>query len=426
MALPLLAMGLMMGGAGWLNQRLTDQRQAEGAAKVAELLGTAPSMVSDESGGHMAGGSGLLGNIKDPAAQAKFAQGLLTLGPRQAALAAQMYGDLFGRVQQQGQFDTTLGQRRAEAAEQTRQFGLQESRLTGEAAERVRQFNESQANWQKQFDKQAEQFRQSYGIDLARLNIERGKANAAAAGANMPELPKGYMWTQSAHGTVAMPLPGTKDYADATGGEQALTSAQANIGRFLDVFAGDKRGPTGVRIGGTGTELTGEKAGELSTLRAKIVADVAKLRDMGVLQAGELERIEEQLTDPTGWASGLKSNSRIAKGYETLSGQFGDKLKAHRNSNPWLLPPPPPGAVIDGAGPSSKPAAAPIARATDVGGERQPAPPSAALLQQPPTAKPASAMPATGPGGENPQVEAINAAIWKFLTEPPPHRRARR
>ena len=98
-----------------------------------------------------------------------------------------------------------------------------------------------------------------------------------------------------------------------------------------------------MRTGGTGTELWGEGSAKLATLRGGIIADVAKLRDMGVLQQGELENIEKQLPDPTSWTGPLQNNASTLSAYKALQEQFQQKRAAYLKAHPWMVPPPPAG-----------------------------------------------------------------------------------
>ena len=80
----------------------------------------------------------------------------------------------------------------------------------------------------------------------------------------------------------------------------------------------------------------------MSTIRGQIIANVAVLRNMGVLQGGELENIEKML--PTGWSGPFQRNKSTTAAYNELKRQFEQKLVGHRKK-PWLLPAPPPGTL---------------------------------------------------------------------------------
>jgi hypothetical protein len=215
------------------------------------------------------------------------------------------------------------------------------------------------------FQQQLEEARRRATMDEARLKIDRerlglerqrvAQAGAGAGAGGAPELPKlqaGQMWVDvPGAGLMAAPIRGTTAYAEVVKQDDALQQAQQRIGRLIDMVAGREETVNGrkVRVGGVGTELWGEDAATMSGLRAGIIADVAKLRDMGVLQSGELENLEKQLPDPGGVGSVLRRKSSIVKSYEELSRQFREKRASHLKANPWLtpaVPPPPPGFKV--------------------------------------------------------------------------------
>ena len=71
-----------------------------------------------------------------------------------------------------------------------------------------------------------------------------------------------------------------------------------------------------------GTELFGKDASTMRLLRGQILSHIAKLRNMGVLQQGELEMLEQQLPDPSSYASIPKFRSAMSQAYKELSDQF--------------------------------------------------------------------------------------------------------
>ena len=349
---PLLALGLMggaLGGADWYQRLINRQSDETGASQVQSLLGSAPREMGppteDGTMGQMPG-QGLLGNMGDPATQAQFMQGLLTLPSAQRQAASQMYSDLFQRLQQGQQFQQTdkrmAGQFSQSQAQDASQFGQRLRQQEDQARTQADQ-------WQKTFDASRQEAAQRLAIEQARLNLERARAGGGAGG--LPPLEKGWGYINSASGIVAAPMPGTKPYADATQTEQTLAGAVDNINRFQDIYAGKQQGPNGTRVGGSGNAYSGARSGELSTVRGKIISDVAKLQDLGVLQKGDLERLDAMLTDPSHLSVGavLSTKGGVLGAYQELGDQFKTKLQQHRNANPWLLPPPPPGALIDGA-----------------------------------------------------------------------------
>jgi hypothetical protein len=354
--LPLLALGLLAGGA--LGQDWYKNRQsAELAEALGPLLGKAPEAMGpeDPSTGRMglSGGAGLLADPADPTRQMQFARGLLGLPGGMQALQA--FDPMLGRALQSKQW-TQSQERQAQQYEQTEsrlseQFGKQFGLSQQQADEMARQHIVQQQQWEQTFAQQqaesrARQANQASQLDIERqrLGLERGKALAGEG----PKLSTGYMYAPSASGIVAMPMPGTQDYAKAKDGEGALQAADRQIGELLDTFMGKEQiTPAGkkVRVGGSGTELWGEQASRMSMLRAQIVASLGKMQDAGVLQEGDFKRYEGLLPDPSSWSGPLSRNKSALTSYNTLRDEFGDKLKRHRDANPWLVPPPPPGTV---------------------------------------------------------------------------------
>lgn len=323
-------------------------------AQLMSLLGQAPD--NPEAYGQQGpafGGSGLLANPNDPTRQIAFASGIMGL-PGQLAQGSQLLNAAFQRAQAGQQFnqqEQRLGSQFERTFEQQGNQWQQGHELA------IRQVNEAgayrdqqQQNWLAQFQQQQQQFLAQQRIALANLKIAqnndaREQAVIDARG-GMPPAPAGSAWVKSAQGPVLAPLPGTKPYAEAVDTDGALETAQARIDRMLAIMKGEERTVGGRRVqaGGAGsTELTGEKAAELSSLRAELISDIARLRNLGVLQSGEMERIEDALPDPTKFSSLLSSDSYTFKAYGTLKDQFKGKAATHRNANPWLLPAPPPG-----------------------------------------------------------------------------------
>jgi hypothetical protein len=292
------------------------------------------------------GGSGLLASPNDPRAQQTFAAGLMGLGGRYADTGANMLNQAFTRAQQGDQYQQS-------AATQAQQWGAGHQLQLAQAQELSQYRQQQQGNWVQQFEAQQAAERARLGIDARRLQLAEGadaRAAAAAAAPSAPELPKlpvGYTYLQSPAGMVSAPIPGTKDYATAVDTDKTLMQARKEITQLTDIMEGVKRDPqTGAVVGrgsALGSELWGQDAAKMSGLRASIISRVAKLRDMGVLQAGELERLEESLPDPTSIGAKFRRNKSITTSYRTLDEQFKSRIGAHREANPWLLPPVPGG-----------------------------------------------------------------------------------
>lgn len=360
MVAPIL-MGLaLLAGNQIYGRRLAEQRDQALADKFAGLLGAPAQAMGppDEQGGMgWSGGRGLLADPTNPTNQLAFASGVTQI-PGQSRAGLELLNSAFQRAQQGQQFTQQEGRQASQwGQEQARlvdQFGQQQA-LTREQMGATAEDRQRLANqWAQEFEarrqdaqRQAEQQRQQLAISQGHLDVARQGADAKAGAA--PKLPVGYGLVNSASGVVAAPLPGTDDYAKVTAKDQNLADARARIGTMIDMIEGvettDARTGKKVRKGGIGSELWGDNAAKYSTLRGQIIADVAVLRDMGVLQSGEMERIEDQLPDPSKWTSGLRRNKSMSKSYQELGDQFKVKSAAHRQANPWLDPPPPAGFV---------------------------------------------------------------------------------
>ena len=359
MALPLLALGLLGGALGqeWWKNRQSAQL-AEG---LGPLLGQAPQPMGPEGPQGqmgMSGGSGLLADPADPSKQMEFARGVLALPGGQRALA--QFDPMLGRALQSRQW--TQSQER-----QSEQFQQSEARLTDQFAKQfglsqenaalaAQEFGVRQQQWERNFAQQqaeAEVRRRNeaarLGMEQQRLALETRLAQGKLTEAQgLPKLSANYMYAPSASGIVAMPIPGSQDYAKGVQGEKSMVEATQQINDMLDIYMGREQvTPAGkkIRMGGSGTELWGENAARMSTIRGQIIANVAVLRNMGVLQGGELENIEKMLPDPTAWSGPFQRNKSTTAAYKELQRQFEQKLVSHREANPWLLPAPPPGTV---------------------------------------------------------------------------------
>src|SRR5262245_502298 len=139
--LPLLAMGLLTGGALWggnrIAQGIADERNAQLAQAVLPLLGQAPTgggglpMGPPDATGAMGGvsgtpGSGLLADPGDPRNQLRFAQGILASGaPGATKLGVGLIDQALGRATQVSQAEATRAQSGA-------QFQQEQSRLSSQ------------------------------------------------------------------------------------------------------------------------------------------------------------------------------------------------------------------------------------------------------------------------------------------------------
>lgn len=121
------------------------------------------------------------------------------------------------------------------------------------------------------------------------------------------------------------PIEGTKPFNDGLAAVRASEDAYEMIEAFLDDLAA------------VGTEFRGADAMKLRQRRDRILANYAQLQNLGVLQPGEVERLDRVLPDPT--AFGAQFNPRaadnIAATYEQLLQQTGDLARNNREAFWW-------------------------------------------------------------------------------------------
>jgi hypothetical protein len=313
-------------------------------AQLQGLLG-APADNPEAAGlqGPAFAGSGLLANQQlagDP--MVKFAAGVMGM-PGGVQMGANLLQNAVARLQQGEQFTQQQKERRAEFNDQ---FGLQQQ----EAVRRQWEGIANREDRRAEFDANQQWREQQARFEQQRIGLQaQGLADQRARDAVKPgigeKLPVGYAPVMSPLGPVAMPMPGTKPYADAKATDETLTQAQARLGELVGMIEGvETTTPRGrkVKTGGMGaTELWGEDAAKFSQLRSQVIADVAVLRNLGVLQGAEWEKIDEVLPDPTKLGSVFRRQDSTAKAYKTQRDLFKDATQRHRNSNPWLLPPVP-------------------------------------------------------------------------------------
>ncbi|MDH5276940.1 MAG: hypothetical protein OEW88_11005 [Gammaproteobacteria bacterium] len=156
--------------------------------------------------------------------------------------------------------------------------------------------------------------------------------------------PKGHFPVLSPSGSVEyIPQPGTPGYLKAQEAEQIQARILKNLA-LLQSQIDD--------AGASGTELVGPRANNLRFLRGNVLADVAALRNLGVLQPAELENLEAQLPDPTSWGrnigavfsaldptgSGLDlMRDSIQAPYTQMRRLFEDRLRQTRKTY-WYVP----------------------------------------------------------------------------------------
>ena len=238
---------------------------------------------------------------------------------------------------------------------ETRQ-GLETARL-GDQTTRFNNVLKAQAEQraQAEADRQAQLFpgqRQEQGLRNqvlgAQLQGQELQNRQAAAGPPPPSVGQQLTQTWEAQNGVPMPkdfraqprftpdgrpfldiqpVEGTAAYNTALdavrGGEEAV--------KMIDAMLDD--------LALYGTELRGPHAATMRQRRDRIIGYYAQLQGLGVLQPGEVERLDGVLPDPTAWGAQLNpmAAENMAQTYEQLRGQVLDRLMTAREKA-WYVP----------------------------------------------------------------------------------------
>jgi hypothetical protein len=286
---------------------------------VLDALGRAPGTEAFAPG-H--GGMGLLADPTDKTRQAEFAGRLATVAPTQGS--ALMSG-IFSNVQSgENQITQETGATaRQRLSNEQSDINSQRAADTDLTIGRM-QAQVSRLNALDQIDARLSQAGQGFG---AGQGFDLGPV---ASGMARVMGPQGF--------PIDVALPGSAPHIQARETLNAQLSANENLDAFLTLF--DQ----------IGTERIGADSQTLAAYRQRIISSVAKLDDMGVLQQGELERIESALLDPTSHMTASTTlNSTIRAGYQALREQMQNKYdRSLENYRYWPglegfqpLPPPP-------------------------------------------------------------------------------------
>lgn len=281
----------------------TEQQQT-----IRSALGRAPGVGPFKPG---QGGAGLLADPTDPTNQARFAGQLAAVAPQQGApLLSGIFGDVqSGQNVEAQQTGANVRQELAnEQADINSRRGAETALRQSEIAAQV-----SRLNSLDRLDATLAGQQGGFGIP----GVDLGPVSPGMARVINPET-----------GTpIDVALPGSAPHIKARDQLNAQQTAVDNLDLFMDLF--DK----------TGTEFASPDAQTLQTYRQRVISAVAVLDNMGVLQAGELERIESSLADPTAFGRQVQSvvgglpvvraatgsNASIRAGYQALRDQFDDQ-----------------------------------------------------------------------------------------------------
>ena len=126
----------------------------------------------------------------------------------------------------------------------------------------------------------------------------------------------------------AQPIEGTPAYQTAQEGMDDLEKAIAENERFRD------------KLAEVGTEYRGADANLLNESRAILVSHFGNaMMKLGVLQPGDLARVDAALPDPTSFGNQLNpaAAGNIMQAYDQLGQQMTEQLQKQRDRN-WFIP----------------------------------------------------------------------------------------
>ncbi len=287
-------------------QQAMQQQFGRGNVTGAPMIGSGPTLNPD---GSIAVGGGAAGpGMFSPQQMAQGAIGLFG-APGGAELGSQLFRDAASFYHQQQQQLAGFGQR---DLEQERQQDF-----TATQDELDRNFRAEQ----NQMDRQ-----QREAIAAAKLQAQ---ANAALPGgpARQGSVPAGFNEYIAADGSSYLaPAPGSQPYIDA----QTEIETSENAIREIDTMLESIRA--------SGSEMFGAEAGRQGLRYRNIVAAIAQLQNLGVLQEAEAERLENSIPDPSSITGATTSNDRMIAAYEELQKLFQNKLRgANRKYSLWGL-----------------------------------------------------------------------------------------
>lgn len=320
MALNAIAPLLIGGGLGTLARRgILDYFENRDRSLLSEgieqALGRAPGIFDPSSAdpemmaGQVDPGAGLLADPRNLANQLQFASDIVGLPGGGTEIGASLISQFLGFDQQRQTQALGFDQQDKQQANQF-EFTAEQNQLSRD-----------DANERARLDRE-----QRLAIANANRAAQHGGGLPGMPGVDMGSVPSGAYQVMTPQGPVTVYTPGTKQYQDAQAEigtyEQAVTNLDDMIGLLEDV----------------GDEQIGPKSGQMGILYGDVVAGIAKLRDLGVLQEGEAERLEEQLADPTSWTSTLRNEDTMIAQYRQVLKQMQAKLRlANQKYSLWGL-----------------------------------------------------------------------------------------
>lgn len=333
--LPLL--GLLGLGAGALGQDWYNQDQnTKAQGTIRGLLGRAPETLGPDVMGPAAPGSGLMADPSDVRKQLEFAAGVMGMAPRQRGQAAQLFDTIMGRASQGALQREGWGRQEAAAAlhetNVNRRWEVENARIEDH-------FGKQQANWREQFEQDKVKWGEQQAFEklkfreqnaLAWRNDARESAAAVRAAAldafkltGQATMPTGYervivpATDKAPARIVARPVAGTPDWVKGFDQVQGVETIVNNVALLRK------------QIEEHGTEHFGPNAATQAGLYSRIVASIGKLDALGTLQKSDLERLGDEIPNPSSLWRKPVSNDRIFAALDELTRQATAQQVAH-------------------------------------------------------------------------------------------------
>jgi hypothetical protein len=179
---------------------------------------------------------------------------------------------------------------------------------------------------------------QAMGIprdEAMRMVFEKGKTTVNVGGQGQAgPVPSGHVRVPdpgSPTGTRVVPEPGGEEFTKRQQAAAQAESAVANVQKMLDL------------IRSHGTEAAGplsdaQASGTMSLLYGQILSSIAQLREMGVLQPGEVALLQSQISNPSDPRSYTVGNDRMIAQYTELARQLEQRAMRLQSTVPGAMP----------------------------------------------------------------------------------------
>jgi hypothetical protein len=153
--------------------------------------------------------------------------------------------------------------------------------------------------------------------------FEKGKTTVNVGGTGqMGQVPSGHARVadvESPTGTRIIPEPGGEEYVKRQQAADQAASAVENARKMIGLI--EQYGSEGVPF------LSNQEAsGQMDLLYGQILSNIAQLRDMGVLQPGEVALLQSQLANPAKMSSYGITNARMLAQYRELLRQLEGRM----------------------------------------------------------------------------------------------------